>query len=231
LVTYCKSARAAVCAVVGALAIVASVPSNAQIARAKDGWLFRVAMKPGRKVRFEMRAATEGLPTGRQETFSIFHLDFRSVQKDVATAWFGLERDNEGEYKDIHLTLKMNRLGKAMWGEQPMTRLGIVFPGRALKVGDTFPGEGIVSAGAFGKGTAKDTYRFVGFTEFDGLRVAKLEVTSGATLPKGRAAGKGIVLLDPRDGLMVRMIYTHEAELTLEGKTVAIKQTATAKRL
>ncbi len=207
--------------------------ADAQITRHRDGWLFQFRMKPGQKARFDMRIVTEGMPTGRRTSRTVFRLDCRKVEKDVATVHFGLERDDDEVYDTgkHFLTLMIDRRGKAMWGKEPMTRLGVVFPVKPLKEGDTFPGYGIVSAGSAGQGTATDTYRFVGFSEFDGKRVAKLEVTSTATIPQGKASGSGVMLLDPQDGIMVHMKYSHAAEVTVEGKPVTIRQQVSVRRL
>ncbi len=190
-------------------------------------------MKPGQKARYDMRIVTEGLPTGEQKNHTVFRLDCRKIEKEIATVRFAIERDDDERYdtRKNYLTLTIDRRGKAMWGKEPMTRLGVVFPERPLKVGDTFPGYGIVSARSQGKGTATDTYRFTGFTEFDGKRVARLEVMSNATIPQGKAAGSGGMLLDPKDGLMVHMKYSHEAEVTVEGKSLTIRQQVSARRL
>jgi hypothetical protein len=220
-------------ALLSALALCIGSAAPAQITPTKDGWLFRVGMKPGQIARFELRAVTEGVPTGPQKNTMVFHLDCKSVTKGIATVHYALERDDEGEYdtKKTRLVLKMDRRGKAMWGKEPMTRLGVIFPEKPLKVGGTFPGQGVVSAGAFGQGKAADTYRFAGFVQHKGRRAARLEVSSDATVARGKASGSGAILVDPRDGLMVNMTYRHEAELVSGGKTIKIVQSVTADRL
>ncbi len=217
-----------------AVAVLASASTRApaQVRETPRGWLFRASFKPGTVLSYRLDGASEGHPKPETHVsnWSLYNLACKRLENGKAVVHYELVQDEEGKYKDIHLVLKIDRRGKAMWGNQPMQRLGVHFPENPIPIGGSFRGEAIVQMGGLGQAKATDTYTLLGFKDRAGVRVAELSVQSTARSEAVRAGGSGTVLIDMTDGSMVEMDYTHSADVTHDGKTYSLRQTATCRR-
>jgi NMD protein affecting ribosome stability and mRNA decay len=175
--------------------------SDAQVTQQGNKYLFRMKFTKGQKVSYKMTSTSTGMGSQAISTSMTMTTTVTDVKNGKATMEVAMGQIlmngkpmGQGGQKQ---TITVDSTGGNVQGAG-MGTVGANFPKEAIAIGDTWKASVPVAAGGAGSGNMQSTYKFVGFTNVNGIRAARITISVS-----GFSTGSGTMLVDTRDGSMI----------------------------
>lgn len=206
-----------------------------QVTKTKDGYLMRIKWKKGDVFEYSMSTKSSGLPINFEMQYSLTVLD---VKNKIAEVEMTMTSPMINE--PTTLTVKMNDRGMA--DEETAAamsmgnnQIGLQFPEKALKVGDSWDAEQPLPQSEMEgmQMKMKTTYTFEGLEIVNKVPCAKFTVDtlvemSGAMVMTVK--GNGVIYIENKTGQLYQSSIETTTEIDLDGTPMKVLSTTEIKR-